>query len=167
MKGRFPNSELIEAVKIFDPKSIPVSESECATYEEKELQLLTRQYSIFVDHNLCSLEWDTLKQSMKISYSGYSFHNFILKFATDQLFITHYPSIANLAEIILLFPSSTAEVERWFSYQNAMKNKFCNSLSSNHVRPITQITIKCFSTPQNFLFIGCINIGLRLSTVAM
>ena len=63
---------------------------------------------------------------MKISYSGYCLHNFILKLATDQTLITHYPFLSKLAEIVLLYPSSTAEVERGFSYQNAMKTKFRN-----------------------------------------
>ena len=48
---------MIEAVKMFDPKSVPVSDGECVTYGERELWLLTTQYSTF-DHNLCSLEWD-------------------------------------------------------------------------------------------------------------
>ena len=49
--------------------------------------------------------------------------------ATDETLITHYPSLSKLAEIILLYPLSTAEVERGFSYQNAMKTKFCNRLN--------------------------------------
>ena len=56
LKARFPNSELIEAVKIFDPKAVPVSDADCAAYGEKELRLLTTHYSTFVDHNLCSLK---------------------------------------------------------------------------------------------------------------
>ena len=116
LKTRFPNSELTEAVKRFDSKSVSVSDGECATYGERELWLLTTQYSMFVDHNICSLEWATLKQCMKISYSRYFFCNFILKFATDQTFITHNPSLDKLAVIILLYPSSTTVVESRFSY---------------------------------------------------
>ena len=124
MKARLPNSELIEEVKIYDPKAVPVSDADCAAYGEKELQLLTTHYSIFVDHNLCSLEWDTLKQYMKISYSGYYFRNFILKLAIDDSFIAHYPSLTKLAEIILLYPSSTVEVERDFLFKMQQRLNF-------------------------------------------
>ena len=31
LKARFPNNKLIEELKIFDPKSVPVSDGECAT----------------------------------------------------------------------------------------------------------------------------------------
>lgn len=64
--ARFPSSEIIQAVKIFDPKTVPSSDADCAAYGESDLQLLTTQYSSFVDHNQCSLEWDTLKHCMKI-----------------------------------------------------------------------------------------------------
>jgi len=46
------------------------------------------------------------------------------KFATDETLIAHYPSLSKLAEIIILYPASTSEVERRFSYQNALKTKF-------------------------------------------
>ena len=84
---------------------------------------------------------ETLKQCMKISYSSYSFRNFILKLATDDSFIAHYPSLAKLAEIILLYPSSTAEVERGFSFQNATKTKFRNRLSPNHLDQLLRLRL--------------------------
>ena len=160
LKARFPNSEL------FDPKAVPVSDADCAAHGEKELRLLTTHYSTFVDHNLCLLEWDTLKQCMKISYSGYSFRDFILKLATDDSFIAHYPSLAKLAEIILLYPSSTAEVERGFSFQNATKTKFHNRLSPNHLDQLLRLRLNA-PRPQNSLFISHIEIGSKLSTVIM
>ena len=48
---------------------------------------------------------------MKISYVylGFYFCDFTLKLATDEALITHYLSLSILAEIILLYPSSTAE----------------------------------------------------------
>ena len=73
LTGRFPNSEIIQAARIFDPKVVPTLDTDCAAYGEGDLQLLTCQYSSFVDHNLCSLEWDTLKHCIKMSYSGHSF----------------------------------------------------------------------------------------------
>ena len=120
LMARFPSRELIQAVKLFDPKTVPSSDIDCAAYGEDDLQVLTSQYSSFVDHNQCSLEWDTLKHCMKISYSKHSFREFVLKLATDESLITQYPSLSKLAEIILIYPASTSEVERGFSYQNAI-----------------------------------------------
>ena len=45
----------------------------------------------------------------------------------------HYPSMSLLAEIVAVFLASTAEVERGFSYQNAIKSKSRNRLSSIHL----------------------------------
>ena len=67
LEARFPNSEVIQAAKIFDPKAIPTSDLDCIAYGETELQVLTTKYSLFVDHNCCSIEWDTLKHCMKVS----------------------------------------------------------------------------------------------------
>ena len=139
LTNRFPNSEIIQAVRIFDPKVIPCSDSDCAVYGEHELRLLTSQYSSFVDHNLCSLEWDTLKHCMKMSYSKHSLREFTLKLATDETLITHYPSLSKLAEIILLYPASTSEVERGFSYQNATKTKFRNRLGTYHLDQLLRL----------------------------
>ena len=73
LTARFTSSEIIQAVKMFDPKAVPSSETDCAVYGEDDLQVLTTHYSSFIDHNQCSLESDTLKHCMKISYSRHSF----------------------------------------------------------------------------------------------
>ena len=141
LMARFPSRELIQAVKLFDPKTVPSSDIDCAAYGEDDLQVLTSQYSSFVDHNQCSLEWDTLKHCMKISYSKHSFREFVLKLATDESLITQYPSLSKLAEIILIYPASTSEVERGFSYQNAIKNKFRNRLGEHHLDQLVRLRL--------------------------
>ena len=105
LAAQFPSSNVIQAARIFDPTAVPTSDTDCAAYGESDLMLLTNQYSSFVDHNLCSLEWDTLKQCMKISYAKYSLREFMLKLATDDTLITYYPSLSKLAEIVLIYPS--------------------------------------------------------------
>ena len=112
LEARFPSNQVIQAARIYDPKAVSTLDSDCVTYGKAELQVLTTQYSLFIDHNLCSMEWDTLKHCMKISSSEFSSCDFTLKLATDETLITHYLFLSKLAEIILLYPSSTAEVER-------------------------------------------------------
>ena len=126
---------------MFDPKAVPSSDTDCAVYGEDDLQVLTTHYSSFIDHNQCSLEWDTLKHCMKISYSRHSFREFILKLATDESLITQYPSLSKLAKIILIYPASTSEVERGFSYQNAIKNKFRNRLGEHHLDQLLRLRL--------------------------
>ena len=64
------------------------------------------------------------------NYRDYTLNKFALKLVTESAL---YPSLSSLAEIILVFPSNTAEVERGFSYQNATKTKFCNRLGPEHL----------------------------------
>jgi len=80
---------------------------------------------------------------MKSSYSSHSFRDFILKLATDETLIAHYPSLSKLAEIIILYPASTSEVERGFSYQNALKTKFRNRLSAHHLNQLLRMRFEC------------------------
>ncbi|XP_065892733.1 zinc finger protein 862-like [Dysidea avara] len=151
LTARFPSSDIIQAARIFDPAAVPGSDTDCAAYGERDLLLLTSQYSSFVDHNLCSLEWDTLKHCMKISYARYSLREFMLKLATDVTLIMHYPSLSKLAEIVLIYPSSTSEVERGFSYQNATKTKFRNRLSVCHLDQLLRLRLNA-SKPTEFPF---------------
>ena len=148
LEARFPNSEVIQAARIFDPKAIPTSDSDCVAYGEAELRVLTTKYSLFVNHNCCSIEWDTLKHCMKVSYCGFSFRDFTLKLATDKSLITHYPSLSKLAEIVLVYPSSTAEVERGFSYQNITKTKFRNRLGAVHLDQLLRLQLNAPESSQ-------------------
>ena len=141
LEARFPNSELIQATRIFDPKAIPTSDSDFIPYGEAELRVLTTKYSLFVDHNCCSIEWDTLNHCIKVSYCGFSFCDFTLKLATDESFINHYPFLSKLVEILLVYPSSTAEVERGFSHQNTTKTKFRNCLGAVHLDQLLRLQL--------------------------
>ena len=97
------------------------------TYGEKEVELLCATYSDVVDYAKCALEWDTLQEAIKSSYQACKFHEFIIKLVTKE---SHYPAMSSLAEIVAVFPASTAEVERGFSYQNTIKSKSRNRSTS-------------------------------------
>ena len=71
----FPSSDIIHAARIFGPAAVPGSNTDCAAYGESDLLLLTSQYASFLDHNLCSLEWDTLKHCMKIITDQVTHHH--------------------------------------------------------------------------------------------
>ena len=166
LTARFPSSKIIQAVKMFDPKAVSSLDTDCAAYREDDLQVLTIHYSSFIDHNQCSLEWDTLKYCMKISYSRHSFREFILKLATDESLITQYPSLSKLAEIILIYPASTSEVERGFSYQNAIKNKFCNRMGEYHLDQLLRLRLNAPKASE-FPFHAAYRVGLMQNTNVM
>ena len=132
LHSRFPDVELYKAAMIFDPSNLPSSDDEFVTYGEKEVEFLCMTYYNLVDYAKCVLEWDTLKQMIKSSYRTYKFDEFILKLVTDESLYVLYPAMSSLAEIIAVFPASTAEVERGFSFQNSIKSKSRNRLSATH-----------------------------------
>ena len=58
-------------------------------------------------------------------------------------------SLSKLAEIILVYPASTSEVERGFSYQNATKTKFRNRLGAHHLDQLLRLRL---NTPKTSTF---------------
>ena len=94
-----------------------------------------------MSESLYKLEWDTLKHCIKLNYSQLSFRDFVLKLATDETLITHYPSLSKLAEIIMLYTASTSEVERGFSYQSAIRTKFQNTLGAFHLDQLLRLRL--------------------------
>ena len=131
----------LKAAMIFDPSNIPSSSDEFRTYGDKEKEVLCTTYSNLVDYAKCVLEWDTLKESIKSSYRACKFHEFIVKLVTDESLYVQYPSMSLLAKIAAVFPASTAEVEKGSSYQNAIKSKSRNRLSSIHLDQLLRLQL--------------------------
>ena len=98
-------------------------------------------FSEFIDYSSCLLEWDTLKECMLSSYKECNLVEFGLKLTTDEALYIHYPSLSKLAEIVLLYPACTAEVERGFSFQNAIKTKFRNRLGPVHLDQLLRLRL--------------------------
>ena len=131
--SHFPNVKLFQASKIFDPTNLPSSPEEFHTYGDKELELLTTTYSGLIDYFKCVLEWDMFKETLMANYKERKFHKLIIKLVTDESLYMQYPALSTLAEIVSVYPASTSEVERGFSFQNAIKTKFQNRLSPCHL----------------------------------
>ena len=144
LPARFPQSKLLEATKVFDPLLLPHGE-ELGNYGEEEIDTLSIQYSTFIDKNECQLEWDTLKQCIAANFKKSKYTEFLSKLASLEEFRVQYPSLSVLAEIILTYPASTSEVERGFSFQNAIKTKVCNRLGSEHLDQLLRL---CLNAPQ-------------------
>jgi len=141
LKERFPNSELYDALSIFDTKLLPKTESQMTTYGFKEISLLGDFYgqSKTVDNNFFpsiidkeSLleEWKSAKYYLKsFSEREYNFTEMWKHiFDTDSNFINNYPTISTLVQVALIVPLSNATVERVFSQQNLIHTKLRNKL---------------------------------------
>jgi hypothetical protein len=143
LKARFPPTQqgVVEAAKIFDPRNLPSGKDELAAYGEGSVDILAIQYSDFVDRSLCQSEWELLKHCMSANYKNSTLQAFSLKLAADHGMKVHYPSLSILAEIILTFPASTAELERGFSVQNLIKSKTRNRLGSYHLDQLIRLKL--------------------------
>ena len=130
LTSQFPMHPTIEASRIFDPSKLPTTTSDLTTYGESQLSALSQHYSKYVDASDCVHEWDELKRAMLASFMSFSFEDFLLNLACDDRMVFQYPNLSTLAEIVLAYPASNAEVERGFSHANVIKTK---SLGASHL----------------------------------
>ncbi|GBB99207.1 hypothetical protein RclHR1_03450002 [Rhizophagus clarus] len=141
LKERFPNSELYNALSIFDTKLLPKSEEQMTTYGLKEIGFLGEYYgdNKIVDNNVFPgiidkkqllVEWNSAKYYLRsFSERNYNFTEMWLHiFDVDDHFINNYPNVSLLVEIALIVPLSNANVERVFSQQNLIQTKLRNKL---------------------------------------
>ena len=143
LAARFPHTQhrilIVKAVKIFDPTNVP--EDGNADYGEEQLDILAIHYSSVVDQKECQLEWDMLKQCISANFRKEKLQKFALKLAVDEGMKIQYPSLSTLAEIILTFPASTAEVKRGFSLRSAFKSRIRNRHSSDHLDQLIRMRL--------------------------
>ena len=140
LAARFPQSDLMKAVKIFDPSLLP-PEKDLAIYGESEINMLAEHYSTFVNKSECRIEWDTVKQCISANYRKFKFREFLPKLAGLEEYQAQYPNLSSLAKIVLTYPASTAEVERGFSFQNATKTKVRNRLGPEHLDQLLRLQL--------------------------
>ena len=146
VRSCFPNVELFQASKIFDPTNFPSSPEKFCTYRDKELELLTMTYSELIDYSKCMIEWDMFKETMRANYKECKFHKLIIELVTDESLYMQYPALSTLAEIVSVYSASTSEVERGFSFQNAIKTKFQNRLSPCHLDQLLRLRLNSPTT---------------------
>ncbi|CAB5369683.1 unnamed protein product [Rhizophagus irregularis] len=141
LKNRFPDLEIYNALRIFDPKFLPQRESDIANYGNNEIKILIEyfgndrlsatgeKFSAYVNEMELKQEWGIVKQIMK------SIHNFDFVKGWEHIwntkphFISDYPLVSKLVKLALLIPLSNAHVERVFSHHKLTKTKLRNRMN--------------------------------------
>ncbi|CAG8512974.1 15923_t:CDS:2 [Dentiscutata heterogama] len=140
LEKRFPNRIQIDAFHIFDPRALPIENSNFQKYGEDEIETLGNFYGenknisgnlflgILNSENLTH-EWP----SVRFLLTNYRNSNFLEAwrciFSDLPTFNEIYPEIAKLISILINLPLTNAVVERIFSRQNLIKTKLRNRMS--------------------------------------
>ncbi|PKK73531.1 hypothetical protein RhiirC2_847565 [Rhizophagus irregularis] len=124
IKSRFPQSNLYYSFRIFDPKLLPIKESELGKYGDEDIKKLSDYYGIdkvdeegnvmekIVDSDDVKQEWEVAKYYIKQIRSQNAAGGWEYIFNTYPDFVNEFPNIAKLVKISLIIPLSNAQVER-------------------------------------------------------
>jgi hypothetical protein len=141
LKSRFPDSEIYNSLRIFDPKFLPQRESGIANYGNDDIKILVEyfgnerlsdtgeKFPAYFNEMELKQEWGVVKQIMK-SIRNFDFvKGWEHIWSTKPHFTQDYPIISRLVKLALLIPLSNAHVERVFSHHKLTKTKLRNRMN--------------------------------------
>ena len=140
LKSRFPQTTLISGMAILDPRSLPVDNSDLASYGIQELDQLVQHFTQSPELQItqsCKEEWPCLKQLASFSYQSHSMEDFWAVVA--QKHKDQFPCLLKLAHACLTLPVSTVCCERGFSTQNRIKTKLRNRMKVRRLDVLMRI----------------------------
>jgi hypothetical protein len=141
LETRFPNSELYQSMRIFDPRELPQKESELSSYGDEEIDILSKYFGLekqrsdgtvvkpFVDILESKKEWGMVKQVMKSIRDCDIIDGWQRIWNNRPQFCEQFPNINTLINITLLVPLSNANVERVFSQHKMTKTRLRNRMN--------------------------------------
>lgn len=149
--GYLENDPVLKAATVLDPNVWPKDQIELSTYGDAEIELLANYYE---DHFLragCELhqivrEWSSVKSYVSLHLSSR---------CTEEIFATILRSRTDdcrnfllLDEIVLIWPMSTAVVERGFSSMNRVKTQLRSSMHPENLDGVLRISVKYHPIPK-------------------
>lgn len=141
LQSRFPQTILISAMAILDPRSLPSDNSDLASYGMQELDQLIQHFAQCPELQItqsCKEEWPCLKQLASASYKSHSVEDFWAVVA--QKHKDQFPCLLKLAHACLTLPVSTVCCERGFSTQNRIKTKLRNRMKMRRLDVLMRIS---------------------------
>ena len=137
LQNRFPEEEtnLLNAMVMFDMKQLPTSTSELALSGTTEHETLLKHYGEekdgmvpFVDSDACKGEWMLLKQLVSKNYPSMEMRP--LWELLYKKYRETFPNLVKLVSAAFAIPITSADCERGFSTQNRIKRANRSNLSA-------------------------------------
>ena len=147
--GYLENDPVLKAAAVLDPDVWPKDQIELSTYGDAEIELLSNYY----EHHLLRAggelhqivrEWSSVKSYVSLHLSSR---------CTEEIFATIFRSRMDdcrnfLAESVLIWPMSTAVVERGFSSMNRVKTQLRSSMHPENLDGVLTISVRYHLIPK-------------------
>ncbi len=162
------NDPVLKAAAVLDPDIWPTDQMTLSSYGNEEIQVLADHYE---DHLLragCELqqierEWSSVKSYVSLHLNSRSTEEVFASILRSQADQCH--NFLLLAEIVLIWPLSTAVVERGFSSMNRVKTLLRSSMSQENLDGVLRVSVKYHSIPKAQRPQAFINSGLLSKAV--
>ncbi|CAG8835381.1 30799_t:CDS:2, partial [Gigaspora margarita] len=159
LQDRFSDSEILNSLRIFDLRELPLQYNQIHSYGNNEIQTLVNfygkpknfhqiEYQLIIDSNLLIKEWDIFKYQLLNYWTTTTIYVWKAFFDLPNFFM-QFSNITKLASIFLITPLSNAIVERVFSYQNLIKTKSRNQLN---VSTLHMLLLIALNGPESEIF---------------
>jgi hypothetical protein len=142
---RFPNMRVFNATKISSPISYHVELSLLYRNAHLWLQVLLNHFCLggcrLVNHNRCISELKSFVDTLQVACAGLKMHRAWAIFASTEDYLSRFPHMTQLWQVILTLPTSTASCERGFSTQNLIKSSGRCALNITTLDALTRIAM--------------------------
>lgn len=159
---RFPHNNLYYSMRIFDPKELPLRESELSSYGVEEIKTLCEYFgneknglngttiSPLIDSFECQKEWGMVKHVMKSVREYDMIDGWHHIWNSRPHFVDNFPNINILINIALLVPLSNANVERVFSQHKLTKTRLRNRMNVESLESHLMILLNAPNNIEDF-----------------
>ena len=142
---RFLDMWVFNATKIFSPISYPMELSLLYRNAQLWLQILLNHFSVegsrFVNRDGCIFELKSFVNTLQVAYAGLKMHHAWSIFASTDDYLSKFPHMTQLWQVVLTLPASTATCERGFSTQNHIKSSRRCALNISTLEALKRIAM--------------------------
>ena len=126
LHARFPYMRVFNATKIFSPISYPMELPLLYRNAHLWLQVLLNHFCLggcrLVNHDGCIFELKSFVDTLQVACARLKMHHAWAIFASTEDYLSRFPHMTQLWQVILTLPASTTSCERGFSTQNLIKS---------------------------------------------